>query len=205
MFPLKSGTVSRIYEILKGILTNLNQRDMCAEGTYNICYSVRLDCFMRISKRTVLISIPVLLVILWPSFPHNPNPVFLRAVKNADRIVIRNGGFNCCDNDIDSQEILYEITDPVEIAGFNANIVFEKSFDSMSVASCEYCGYPGIDWYQGGNRTLLTSVQHGKALRWSEFDGDENLTAESEAWLKQFFSQKGIPEDMNNMAMQETR
>jgi len=149
---------------------------------------------MNVSKRIAFTVIVALIIITasWLYVPRNPTPVFAQAVKNSERIVIRDGGFDCCEKDIDSQQILHEITDPVRIADFNANIVFRRSISSKSLGRCSCCGYPGIDWYQDGKRILLTSVQHGKALRWSEFDTDEYLTDKSAARLNQFFSTHGI-------------
>jgi len=81
------------------------------------------------------------------------------------------------------------------------------------------CGSPGIDWYKGGKRIALTSVQHGHAIRWRGFStmrilgfrvgyGDGPLTDESQVWLKDWFKSHGIgrnkEEESANQSMQAT-
>ncbi|MHB8866433.1 MAG: hypothetical protein ACYC6N_28945, partial [Pirellulaceae bacterium] len=104
----------------------------------------------------------------------------------------RNGGFDCCGNNVDSQPVILEITDPALIAEFNVNIKFRRS---VSRSSCKCCGYPGIDWYRNGKRVVLASVQHGEALRWSGFKSDKRLTDDSAKWLKNFLDENGVPEE----------
>ena len=112
---------------------------------------------------------------------------FFATIADADRIVIRDGGFDCCTpiEIINQQRTLAVITNMTEIADFTAMIQFK---DGPGNGQCLCCGYPGIDWYKGGKRVALTSVQHGHALRWRGFFDDYLFTKESSQalarWLK---------------------
>jgi len=147
---------------------------------------------MRLAKRVsiTLLGIGALLYFGWLGITRNPNPAFLREIAYTDRIVIRNGGFDCC-GEVDSEPVILEITDPRTISEFNANIRFRRS---VSNTSCACCGYPGIDWYSKGRRVALTAVKHGAAIRWSGFESDEPLTWRSANWLRAFLSENGVPE-----------
>ncbi|MBC8468155.1 MAG: hypothetical protein H8D56_01685 [Planctomycetes bacterium] len=160
------------------------------ETIYTWLFGNELD--MRIAKRVsiALLGIGALLYFGWLGITRNPNPAFSRAIADTDRIVIRNGGFDCC-GEIDSQPIILEITDSRTIAAFNVNIRFRRS---VSKTSCMCCGYPGIDWYCKGRRVALTSIQHGEAIRWRGFESDEPLTRRSANWLRSFLSENEVPE-----------
>jgi hypothetical protein len=86
------------------------------------------------------------------------------AIAKADRIVVRDGGFNCC-SDVDSEVVLFEVTDPAEVQE-----VREHLLATGTGSQCGCCGFPGIDWYRGETRVALTAVQHGGALRWTRHD-----------------------------------
>ena len=92
---------------------------------------------------------------------------FKELTGTADRIVIREGGFDCCGKvgttEKDGKWLLV-ITNAAEIAEFNA--LFEFTEDC---GECMCCGYPGIDWYRKGKRITLTAMQHGHSLRWKGF------------------------------------
>lgn len=127
----------------------------------------------------------------------DPNVPFVDATDGVDRIVIRSGGHDCCGNDVDSQLVFIEITEPAKVAEFSRHIRFKRRYPSLfgSVSRCRCCGYPGIDWYRGGKRVALTSIQHGSAVRWSDFGHyDEELTPQSMHWLSTFMRSNGIPE-----------
>jgi hypothetical protein len=57
------------------------------------------------------------------------------------------------------------------------------------------CGYPGIDWWKGGEPVALTSVQHSLALRWGFFSDDYPFTEESAKALVQWLKDRGISAD----------
>lgn len=118
---------------------------------------------------------------------------FFKTISEADRIVVRDGGFDCCvpEEKIDRQPVLAVVTNAAEVAAFTAMIQFEDS--PSTGAYCMCCGHPGIDWWKGGERLALTSVQHGKALRWRTFSDDYPFTAESAAALARWFEDRGIP------------
>jgi len=116
---------------------------------------------------------------------------FHRRIQDADRIVVRDGGFDCCQR-VENHEILFELEDRREIKEILENLHFEKT---QTTRSCRCCGYPGIDWYRGDIRLALTAVQHGSAIRWKEFPGDARLTKASEKWLKQWLIRRHIDKD----------
>jgi len=116
------------------------------------------------------------------------NYPFAKSIAFADRIVVRDGGFDCCGN-VDEQDVLFVVTDKDEIETVRNNIRFVKR---PSVGTCKCCGGPGMDWYKGDERIALTAFQHGKAIRWRGFSrhfgyGDRPLTGKSKAWLKEWF------------------
>ena len=132
---------------------------------------------------------------------------FDRLADKCDKIVIRDGGFDCCyrtDNDL----VLAEITDSVTIREFFDNIKFAGT--QIKDRQCECCGRPGIDFYHNAKLLAVTSVQHGKYLRWSGFSlqrlrwinlqvgfNDVPFTPESAEFLQKLMSRyqtKPIPD-----------
>lgn len=118
---------------------------------------------------------------------------FFKTVSEADRIVVRDGGFDCCVSEeaIDRQPTLAVLTNAADVAAFTAMIRFEDG--PAGGWQCMCCGHPGIDWWKGAERLALTSVQHGQALRWRTFSDDYPFTAESAAALARWFEERGIP------------
>lgn len=109
---------------------------------------------------------------------------FLAAISNADRVVVRRGGYNCCKQDIDNESVVLSITNAADIAAFNRMFQLKDKGNS----GCLCCGFPGVDWWRDGKRVVLTGVQHGRAIRWCGFSfGDRLFTDEAarelEAWL----------------------
>ena len=113
---------------------------------------------------------------------------FHRTISSTDKIVVRDGGYDCC-GPVDGQKVLFEVVDPMELAEVRNHICFAPGTPSDG---CLCCGYPGIDWYCGNKRIALTSVQHGVALRWKGFPGDAHFTEESAQWLRQWFKRHGL-------------
>ena len=113
---------------------------------------------------------------------------FFKTIAGANRIVIRDGGFDCCVpiEAIDKERVFAVITNAVEIAAFTSMIQFE---DGPMDPPCMCCGYPGIDWWKGGKRVALTALQHGEALRWRAFSGDCPFTKESSQALARWFKE----------------
>ena len=81
------------------------------------------------------------------------------------------------------------LTDPKEIADFNAMFKFE---DKGQNGSCMCCGHPGIDWWKGDVLVARTAVQHLKGLRWKGFYGDASLVPESRKSLGEWFAARNI-------------
>jgi len=113
---------------------------------------------------------------------------FQSAIADADRVVIRDGGFGCCTKP-ERDPILLVLTDPKEIADFNAIFKFE---DKGQNGSCMCCGHPGIDWWKGDVLVARTAVQHLQGLRWKGFYGDASLVPESRKSLGEWFAARNI-------------
>ena len=113
---------------------------------------------------------------------------FQSAIADADRVVIRDGGFGCCTKP-ERDPILLVLTDPKEIADFNAMFKFE---DKGANSSCMCCGHPGIDWWKGDVLVARTAVQHLQGLRWKGFYGDASLVPESRKLLGEWFAARNI-------------
>ena len=97
-----------------------------------------------------------------------------------------NGGFcGPTENDM----VLFKVTDPSEIKDVLANLECTTVTDQ-----CRCCGFPGIDWYEGGQRIALTSVQHGKAIRWDGSKYDLRLSVKSGRWLVRWLVAHGVNE-----------
>jgi hypothetical protein len=67
---------------------------------------------------------------------------FHAAIENADRIVVRDGGFDCC-RPVDADPIIFQETDPNRIREVYRRLQFASTNGSFG---CMCCGYPGIDW-----------------------------------------------------------
>lgn len=108
------------------------------------------------------------------------------AVATADRIVVRDGGFDCCGS-VDDEAILFETTDPGEIKTVLANLECTNT-----QSPCKCCGFPGIDWYEGKRRLAVTAIQHGKAIRWGH--SDWCLSETSREWIVRWLVKHGVSE-----------
>ena len=116
---------------------------------------------------------------------------FRSTIARADRIEIRDGGFNTL-SELDGQPVLAVVTNAAEIAAFNRMIRFETL---ASLFRCRCIGYPGIDWWRDGKRVALTSLQHKRAIRWDGFTGDRALTEGSAEELCRWLENHGIDPD----------
>ncbi len=128
---------------------------------------------------------------------------FHPAIAHADRIVVRGDGFDCC-GPVDETNVLFEVTDPTEVALVRTNLAFQPETTTNAIAeTCLCCGGPSIDWYRGGKRIALTAVVHGRRIRWKGFStswvlgvrvayGDGPLTDESVQWLADWLQSHGV-------------
>jgi hypothetical protein len=108
------------------------------------------------------------------------NGIFQAKLAQCDKIVIRDGG-NTCHGNIDTDEILLTITEPNEIKKFIKSIEF-SIFQEEGACSC--CGWPGIDFYCGTERIMVTSVQHNKALRTPIAQYDLELSRKTKKFME---------------------
>ena len=106
----------------------------------------------------------------------------------ADRIVVRDGGFDCCVL-VDDQRILFEVTDVQELEEVRKHI---QLVPETPDTACMCCGYPGMDWYRGPRRLALTGLQHGAAIRWRGFPMDARLTKASAEWMVTWLVRHGV-------------
>ena len=114
---------------------------------------------------------------------------FHKIISQADRIVVRDGGYGCC-NSVDEDMILIELTTPKDIANFNQSIQFVKK--ALYRGDCMCCGHPGIDWYRGKEKIALTAIRHGQMLSWKGFPFDVRFTKKSTKQLAAWFIEKRI-------------
>lgn len=91
---------------------------------------------------------------------------FDEAIREADRLVIRDGGFD--EWGLRPWPVLAVVTDPAELREVRAHIRFEP-FTNELTGQCMCTGYPGLDWYKGTRALARVSVQHGMAIRWKRF------------------------------------
>jgi hypothetical protein len=113
-----------------------------------------------------------------------------KVMLEADRIVIRDGGMDCC-NPVDDNPVLCEIKDCEEIKKFIENLNIENYQTS---AGCGCCGWPGIDFYKGKKRIALTSIKHGGVIWWRKLPSEANLTKGTREWLRKWCVDHGVPE-----------
>lgn len=138
--------------------------------------------------------------------PVHLDEAFHEAIAEADRIDIRRGGFDCCEP-VNSDPVLFTVSGRAAVKQIASHIHLQslKITDSSELGECGCCGYPGMDWYRGQKRVALTSVHHGKALRWGGFSttrimgrtvgyADAPLMPESGAWLTNWLAEHGASE-----------
>jgi hypothetical protein len=148
---------------------------------------------MRITMPLLTAALLAFVVGCTMNHPHAASRygTFHDVIAKADRIVVRDGGFDCC-GPVAEEGILCEITDPTEITRIRDAVIFADQEPGF----CLCCGYPGIDWYQGTNLLALTGIQHGHAIRWKGFKGDAPLTTQSSKWLVDWLVQHGVNREM---------
>ena len=125
---------------------------------------------------------------------------FFDTIREADRLVVRDGGFDCCDS-VNNDVVLFTVTDLAELKNIREHIQFVP-FTNALAGVCMCCGYPGLDWYKGSKRIALTAVQHGFGLRWSRFGtsysgpfqnyGDVPLTLDSSIWIIEWLRNNNV-------------
>ena len=109
------------------------------------------------------------------------NSGFESAVKDADRIVVRDGGGGWSSNP-EKDHVLFEITNKAEIATFNEMF----RFCERELLQCKCSGYPGIDWWRDGQRIAVAGIHHNRKLRMSGIGGDLRFTAESKRCVQEW-------------------
>lgn len=110
------------------------------------------------------------------------NEIFQAKLDQCDKIVIRDIG-NVSHVDIDKQKVLMTITEPTEIKEFIKSVEFSV-FQEKGVCDCY--GWPGIDFYCGNERIMVTSVQHNIALRTPIAQYDLKLNRKSKKFMEGF-------------------
>lgn len=108
---------------------------------------------------------------------------FAEAVKDADRVVIRNI-MRTGPEDYDQAPVLVTLTDSAEIAAFRASFRFQ---DKGKFFDCFCSGNPLIEWWRGDVRLARTAIHHLKGLKWDRFYGAAYFTPEAQAELRAWF------------------
>lgn len=135
-----------------------------------------------------------------------------KAIRDADRIVVRDGGFDCC-GPADEDKVLFEITDRKEIVEVYKGLEFEVQQEDQH---CLCSGYPRIEWYKAGKPIALTSFHHGLALRWDGFPGvhvpasavdagsvvDARLMTKSSDWMTNWLAKHGVKKPKEELEQQ---
>ncbi len=132
--------------------------------------------------------------------PWKYDGTFHKIISKADRIVIRDGGLDCC-GPVDRQKGLAEIRDTKEVQDFSRHIAFVTN--QVYNLGAAYCGYPGIDWYQGSNRLALTAFHTHIGLKWKGFRGVAEMTKESRVWLTRWLLNRNIRGPHNEVEPEE--
>jgi hypothetical protein len=109
---------------------------------------------------------------------------FHQVIAEADRVVIRDGGFVSPDS-LTNQFVLAVIIKTNEIRKIYQNLQF-KTNQQGSV--CAGLGYPGVDWYKGTNLLALTAMHGCTTVSWEGFPSDAFLSKASTQWLRKWFA-----------------
>ena len=134
--------------------------------------------------------------------PPQCDQMFHNAIATADKIVVRNGGF---DWDVEgTNKVLFVVTDRSEVQKLASRLHFKGDVVEAMRNSCLCDGWPGIDWYHGKRRIAVMSDQHEEAIRWRGFSpqilgfgvghGDGPLTDEAAQYLVDWFAEHGLTE-----------
>lgn len=121
----------------------------------------------------------------------NSTETFKKKVEKVDKIIVRDGGNICCvtrESTLE-QEIYITVTDKETIQKLIDSIEF---VDGKEKNSCLCCGHPGIDFYVGDKRVLLSSWKHGYGL----FSGNFvfNFTKESKKKVASWLIENKVPD-----------
>ena len=166
----------------------------------------RMKCAVSLWILTVFAAVPMFVGCkpAYDTHAHDDwqyNGEFHKVIEQADRLVVRDGGYNCC-GPVDNQAILLTITNPREIGELHRIIEFETH---QPWSACMCCGYPGLDWYRGKKRVALTALHHGRAIRWSEFPGDAQLTPRSSQAIVDWLAERGITGPLEEVEVEKHR
>jgi len=135
----------------------------------------------RVKKLIIIFLILIAILILYiRNYESEINEIFQTKLSQCDKIVIRDGG-NTGLGDIDTDEILMIITGSLEIKKFIKSIEF-SIFQEKTVCACY--GWPGIDFYSGSERIMITSVQHNTRLRTPIASYDLKLSRKSKKFME---------------------
>ncbi len=111
------------------------------------------------------------------------------ALRQADRLIVRDNEYNGPET-VDAQPVLFEVTSSAELKQILGQLEFQTN---QFRSGCKCHGFPMLDWQKDGKRIAVTSVQHGKAIRWDGFEGDATLTEQSSRWLVSWLTSHGVP------------
>jgi len=141
-------------------------------------------------RRLLILSVLVVVALAsaWEVLEFGAILTFRRTIATADRIVVRDRGFDRSDR-VDNKAILFEVTDSSEIQAVARNLTFTRRYS----VGCDCSGFPGIDWYQGDKRIALTEVKHREAILWD--DGEFGLSEGFRGWLSNWLMALGLSQE----------
>lgn len=106
------------------------------------------------------------------------------AGANSVRVV---AGDLAIDVGVSEDATLFTVTDPEEVSSLIENIEVSE-WDQR----CSCAGGPILYFRTGDGPTASFTVHHGRSLRWWGWPADGILTAESAAYLREWFAQHGV-------------
>ena len=178
---MKSGFMS-IDEILNLICKRINLK--YKQDGYNISIIIPKETAAKVSYD----DFPLITADLDDRWTYNG--IFHKIVVQADRIVVRDGGYDR--RAVDNAKRLYESKDSKEIKNLLSILQFEKKQDG---GECDCYGYPGIDWYKGKKILAVTALQAGAGFNWKEFPSEANLTKKSSKLIIKWLEKRGIAKE----------
>ncbi|MBK7403164.1 MAG: hypothetical protein IPJ41_00680 [Phycisphaerales bacterium] len=119
-----------------------------------------------------------------------------KAALGATSIRVRSGG--TCHRDVETEQILAEVTDAAGVADLLAIIEIDPDGSGFH---CMCCGDPTIEFYKGHQLVLSLGYHHGRSVRWVEgWEGDGLLTDESATRFADWMTAHGIPGPAEELA-----
>ena len=153
----------------------------------------------QFSLRTLMIAATAVCVLtaisttVWKELtnPLRFNKRFHRAIRSADRLVVRDMRFGPSGT-LNDKEVLFEIGDSDELAALREHLQLAPANSGADGLCMCSGGGPIMDWYRGNSLVARTWLNHGSSLDWDGFPGVIPFTDESSQWIASWFQDHGI-------------